>query len=202
MAGEFVIYWLIVNKAVRGWVAKLHKKKAEYLFNLIGSFLKKNGKIMDLGCGSGVFTKRLFDEGFKVTPVDVVAKLKIEGIQEIIYDGKHLPFVDKAFDQVLLITVLHHVPHYQELLTEVARVTREIVIVEDVYKNGWEKFWICVWDSILNLEFFGHPHNNRSDKEWRAIFEKMGFGIKESKNGMIREIIYGFRQKAYWLQVS
>ena len=191
-----------MNKLVAGLVAGLHRKKAEYLFNLIGDYLNKKGKIMDLGCGSGVFTKRLLDEGFEVTPVDVVSKLKVEGVSEIIYDGKHLPFQNKSFDQVLLVTVLHHVPHYRELLAEVARVSKEIVIVEDVYENGWDKFWIRFWDSVLNLEFFGHPHNNRSDKEWRQIFEEMGFVLKGSKDGVIREIVYGFKQKAYRLSVK
>lgn len=191
-----------MNKLVSGWVANLHKKKAEYLYSLIGDFLNKKGKIMDLGCGSGVFTKRMLDEEFRITAVDVVAKLKIEGVKEIIYDGKKLPFGDKEFDQVLMITVLHHVPHYRELLSEVARVAKEIVIVEDVYENNWDKFWIWFWDSVLNLEFFGHPHNNRSDEQWRNIFEEMGFRLKESRSGVIREIIYGFKQKAYWLAVK
>ncbi len=182
-------------------MARLHKKKAEYLFGLIGDYLSKKGKIMDLGCGSGVFTKRLIDEGYKVTPVDVVAKLKTEGVKEIIYDGKHLPFPDKEFDQILMITVLHHVSHYQDLLREVARVSREIIIVEDVYENDWDKFWIWFWDSVLNLEFIGHPHNNRSDPEWRKIFEQMGLKLRKSRGGVIREIIYGFKQKAYWLTV-
>ncbi len=190
-----------MNKYISEWVVRLHQKKVSYLTNLIGDFLNKKGKIMDLGCGSGEISKRLLDEGYKVTSVDVVAKLKVKGVKEIIYDGKHLPFKDKEFDQVLLITVLHHVPEYTELLKEVARVTKEIIIVEDVYENGWDKLGIWFWDSVLNLEFFGHPHNNRNDQEWKKIFKNLGFTIEGEKSGSIREVIYAFKQKAYKLSV-
>ena len=196
-----ICYTEVMNKAVSDWVVKLHQKKTKYLTNLIDEFLDKKGKIMDLGCGSGEVSKKLLEEGYKVTSVDVVAKLKVSGVKEIIYDGEHLPFADKEFDQVLLITVLHHVPKFEELLQEVARVSKEIVIVEDVYENWWDKVCIWFWDGLLNLEFLGHPHNNRSDTEWKEIFRKLGFTLKGEKAGSIREIIYAFKQKAYWLSV-
>ncbi len=188
-------------KGISDWVVKIHQKKVRYITSLVGDFLDKKGKIMDLGCGSGEISKKLLDDGYKVTSVDVVAKLKVEGVREIIYDGGHLPFGDKEFDQVLLITVLHHVPKFQELLKEVSRVSREIIIVEDVYENWWEKINVWFWDSALNLEFFGHPHNNRSDAEWKEIFKQNGFTLKAEKSGSIKEIIYEFRQKAYWISV-
>lgn len=189
-----------MNKLIVSFVANLHRKKAEYLYGLVGGYLKKGVKIMDLGCGSGVFTKKLMDMGYKITPVDVVKKLKIEGVEEIIYDGKRLPFKDKEFQQVMVVTVLHHVPHFRELLRDVARVSREIIIVEDTYENAWDKFWTQIWDSILNLEFWGHPHNNLRDWEWRKIFAEEGFEILDSKKGTIRELVYGFKQVVYFLK--
>lgn len=156
---------------------------------------------MDLGCGSGELSKKLLDRGYEVVSVDVVAKLKVEGVIEVIYDGEQLPFGDKEFDQVLLITVLHHVSNYKKLLKEVARVSKEIIIVEDIYENWWDRLNIWFWDSALNLEFFGHPHNNKSDKGWKEVFKKNGFTLKQEKAGSIREIGYAFKQKAYWICV-
>ncbi len=182
------------------WVVKLHEKKVKYLYGLIGSFLSKSGKILDLGSGSGELTKKLMDSGFRMTAVDIVDKTKVEGVKLIIYDGKKLPFRDKEFKQALLITVLHHVPEYKELLQEVARVCQEIIIVEDVYENWWDKLNIQFWDSLLNLEFFSHPHNNRTDLEWKEVFDEMGFTLREEKAGLIREVIYPFKQKAYLIK--
>lgn len=172
------------------------------MFDLIGSFLSKTGKILDLGSGSGELTKKLIDSGFRVTAVDVVDKVKVPGVQVLIYDGKKLPFKDKDFQQTLLITVLHHVPEFRDLLVEVSRVSREIIIVEDVYENWWDRLNIWLWDSVLNLEFGGHPHNNKSDQEWKKVFMELGLRIKEERSGSIREIAYAFKQKAYWLSVE
>ena len=190
-----------MNKMISDWVVRLHEKKAAYLFDLIHDYLKIDGKIMDLGCGSGEVSLMLLNKGYKVTSVDVVAKLKVSGVKEIIYDGEHLPFADKEFDQVLLITVLHHVQKYEALLKEVARVSKEIIIVEDVYRNWWDRLNIFFWDGFLNLEFIGHPHSNKSDEGWKKLFKKLGFVLKAEKSGGIREIIYKFNQKAYWLSV-
>lgn len=186
---------------IKSWVVKLHQKKAEYLVDLISSFLSKDTKIMDLGCGSGEVSKKLLDLGYSVVSVDVVDKVKVDGVKVIVYNGEKLPFGDKEFDKVLLITVLHHVDKYKELLQEVARVSREVIIVEDVYENAWDKLNIWFWDSVLNLEFFGHPHHNQSDLGWKETFISLGFNLKAEKTGRIREIVYEFKQKAYWLLV-
>lgn len=190
-----------MNKWISDRVVSLHQKKAGYLVGLIGPFLKKDGRIMDLGCGSGELTKKISDLGYQITAVDVVDKVKVSGIKVTLYDGEKLPFGDKEFDQVLLITVLHHVPGYLELLKEVARVSREMIIVEDIYENWWDRLNIWFWDSVLNLEFLGHPHNNKSDAEWKKTFEELGFELTEEKAGTIREIGYEFKQRAYRLKV-
>lgn len=191
-----------MNKMISDWVVKLHEKKVGYLVELITPFLSKTGKVMDLGCGSGEVSKKLLDSGYRVTSVDVVNKVKVEGVEVVVYDGQKLPFGDKEFDQVLLITVLHHVPHYKELLQEVARVSTEVIIVEDIYENAWDKLNIWFWDSVVNLEFWGHPHNNQSDLEWKKIFRDLGWELKEERAGSIREIVYAFKQKAYWLRMK
>jgi len=190
-----------MNKMISEWVVKLHRKKVEYLYGLIGSFLTKKGKILDLGSGSGELTKKLLGNGYDVTAVDVTDKVKVSGVKVIIYDGRHLPFDDKQFDQTLLITVLHHVPDYENLLREVARVSREVIVVEDVYDNWWDLIWVKFWDGLLNLEFSGHPHNNKKDREWKTIFERLGWKLKDEKRGTIKEILYSFKQKAYRLSV-
>lgn len=154
-------------KLIDDLVVKLHQKKVGYLTALIEEWVDKKGKIMDLGCGSGEISLWLIGHGYEVTSVDVVAKVKVVGVKEILYDGEHLPFKDKEFDQVLLITVLHHVPKYKELLQEVARVSREVIIVEDVPESWLDWLGIWFWDGLLNLELWGHPHNNQDDLGWK-----------------------------------
>lgn len=187
-------------KMVNDWVVRLHQKKTRYLVGLIKPMLEGGKTVLDLGCGSGEVSKALGDLGYLVTSVDVVDKVKVEGVKVVVYDGKKIPFEDNKFDVLLLITVLHHVAGFEDLLQEAKRVAKKIIIVEDVYENWWDRLNIWFWDSVLNLEFFGHPHNNQDDKGWKKSFEKLGFKILAEKTGRIRELVYEFKQKAYLIQ--
>jgi ubiquinone/menaquinone biosynthesis C-methylase UbiE len=95
-------------------------------------------RVLDVGCGTGVVTRDLArlagPEGAVsgVDPswvfVDVAETLRVDqGIENVdfaVYDGHTLPFPDGTFDVVTAVTVLCHVPHRSELLTEMARVVR------------------------------------------------------------------------------
>lgn len=188
-----------MNKVVGNWVVRLHQKKTKYLVDLIKPMLEGSETVLDLGCGSGEVSKALTELGYKVTSVDVVNKVKVDGVNVLIYDGKKIPFENKKFDTLLLITVLHHVGWYEELLMEAGRVGKKVIVVEDVYENWWDRINIWFWDSVLNLEFFGHPHNNKDNVGWKKCFEKLGFKILAEKTGRIREVVYEFKQKAYLL---
>ena len=189
-----------MNKMVADWVVKLHEKKVGYLMSLIVPMLGSSDKILDLGSGSGEISKALIEAGYKVTSMDVIDKVKVGGVKVVVYDGKNIPFGDKEFDTVLLITVLHHVAWYKDLILDASRVGKKILIVEDIYMNWWDRLNIWFWDSVLNLEFFGHPHQNHDDEGWKKIFEDLGFEILDEKTGRIRELVYEFKQKAYLLQ--
>lgn len=195
-----ICYTEVMNKMVADWVVRLHRKKVAYLMGLIVPLIGDSRKVLDLGCGSGEISKALLEAGYDVSSVDVVDKAKVDGIKVVVYDGKNIPFRDNTFDVVLVITVLHHVEKYKELLLEAKRVGKKIVIVEDIYENWWDRLNIWFWDSVLNLEFFGHPHQNRDDVGWKKVFSELGFEVLEERSGRIRELIYEFKQKAYLLK--
>ena len=189
-----------MNDILKNWVVKLHEKKVKYLLDLIKPMLGESKKILDLGCGSGEVSKALLDSGYLVTSVDVVDKVKVEGVKVLVYDGVNIPFRDKEFDVVLLITVLHHVKDHDKLLIEASRAAKKVIVVEDVYENWWDKVNIWFWDSVLNLEFFGHPHQNRDDQDWKKVFVDLKFDLLAESSGKIREFVYEFKQKAYLIQ--
>lgn len=37
------------------------------------------------------------------------------------------------------------------------------------------------FDSLLNLEFVGHPHSNKSDKQWKKTFENLDLKLVDIK---------------------
>ena len=89
------------------------------------------------------------------------------------YDGELMPFSNNDFNTALLLTVLHHTPDPDAILREAARIAKRIVIIEDVYDNRFMEWVTKCFDSLMNLEFFGHPHSNRSDAEWLETFERL-----------------------------
>ena len=171
------------NKTIIELIEKsfLGKKRAQLFYNMVKPCLPKGAKIVDIGAGVCTFSKLLTENGYKTTPVDVVDLSLYQEIQPVVYDGKKLPFKDKSHDVAVIITVLHHTRNQVEIIEEARRVAKKIIIIEDIYRNKKEQFITYLFDSLLNLEFFGHPHTNRSHEEWLSLFKKMGFKVLHKK---------------------
>lgn len=156
---------------------KIFGARVEEIVDQIKSFLRLDDLIIDLGAGPCLFTKLLREQGYKVKPVDIKNRSYYENISSQIYDGKNLPFKNDDFDICLLIAVLHHTPHPERVLKEAIRVSTKIIIYEDVVTNIFQKLYTYFIDSVLNKEFFGHPHTNKTDKQWRRLFKKLGLKL-------------------------
>ena len=74
---------------------------------------------------------------------------------------------------------MHHTPNPAEIIKEAKRVCKRIIIVEDINENKFRKYLTNFLDSLYNLEFIGHPHSNKTDQEWKALFKKLELKIKD-----------------------
>ncbi len=83
-------------------------------------------RVLELGGGTGVQAAALSAAGIDVVSVDVEGSVyedaRVFPVQ--LYDGRHLPFEDDAFDACLSSNVLEHVQELELLLAEVLRVVR------------------------------------------------------------------------------
>lgn len=166
------------NEKLRDFVFnKLSKSWAEDKYNRIEKFLNKDEKILDLGAGKCALSLILKQRGYNVTSVDVKDLSLTDEIEPIIYDGKSLPFADKSFDTVLLLTVLHHIPEPEVVLKESLRVADKIIIIEDIYSSPVQKYLTYFTDSLFNFEFKGHPHSNKKDSEWKKVFKDLNLNL-------------------------
>jgi len=165
-------------------------------FHWIEKYIQNNDNIMDLGCGPGWITSFLRKKGFTVTPVDIEDLSIIDEIKPIIFNGEQLPFKDKEFDLTLLLTVLHHVKDPIDLIRETKRISKRIIIIEDIHSNGLQKLMVMFLDSIMNLEFRGHPHNNLSDRDWKNLFQQEELRLIDFHHHRIAWI---FKQSVYIL---
>jgi 2-polyprenyl-3-methyl-5-hydroxy-6-metoxy-1,4-benzoquinol methylase len=102
-------------------------------------YLREGDKVLDVGFGLGYGLEILAVLAASLVGVDIDRRA-VENSQHLLadlpagsnlrhYDGKHLPFPDRAFDLVTCIDVLEHVPDYQGLLREMVRVSQRFVVV-------------------------------------------------------------------------
>lgn len=86
----------------------------------------KGKKILDLGCGPGLFTFPLAQEN-EIVGIDLsleMLRLARPDLTPVKGDGTRLPFQNQSFDLVLAIEMLQHLPDFEPLLQEILRVLR------------------------------------------------------------------------------
>ncbi len=89
---------------------------------------------LEIGCGTGHFTRWLASQKLQMTGLDVsVAMLsearKLNGLNYVEGDALNLPFGDRTLDLVFLITTLEFVADPRRALAEAVRVARKGLIL-------------------------------------------------------------------------
>lgn len=162
-------------------IYRILKARAKDLAGMVSPYLKKDELILDIGPASCTVTEVLIDQGLRVFPLDVENFSIVDTVFPTLYDGDRMPFKDDQFDTSLILFVLHHTPDPAKVLAEAKRVSKKIIILEDIVTSPAHKSLTAVLDSLMNLEFYDQPHTNKSDKEWRAVFENLGLKLLAQK---------------------
>ena len=93
--------------------------------DMLAALLPEQGRMLEIGGGTGWQARLRRDRGLAVTSVDLRGRdRRAEHHRVIEYDGVELPLRTAAFDCVWSSNVLEHVEDLAPLLQEVARVTR------------------------------------------------------------------------------
>lgn len=95
----------------------------------------KEGKIIDLGCGDGLFLKMLKEKGIKdLVGVDL-SSIAVEKCQQAGYEAiqsdlsqEKLPFRDKEFENAVMLDILEHLFNPEDLFNEAKRISEKIII--------------------------------------------------------------------------
>ncbi len=91
--------------------------------------LGTNPLVLDLGCGTGISTRQLVDNGFRVVGSDVsesmIHEAKESGgeVEYVVAPAEHLPFTDNYFDGATAFTAFHWFDT-PEAVTEIYRVLK------------------------------------------------------------------------------
>jgi len=99
--------------------------------------IKPGKRVLDIGCAEGRSTFKIIDLNINIVGFDISKNLVRQAINRyrkdkysakatfFAADATSLPFVDNAFDYVLIYGVLHHVPDPEKTCHEVARVLKQ-----------------------------------------------------------------------------
>ncbi len=179
------------------FILKKMKKLADLMVERVLPYLNNVNSIIDVGCGNCFIAKRLTERGKQVTAVDIKDQSLEPSVKVTVFNGEKLPFPDQSFDLGLLLTVMHHTPSPEKIFAEVARVSKEILVIETSYRNIFEKFLIVLFDSLINFQprFFWNSY--RSDSQWQTFFRNMGYKIVKSSKQIDLQIIPYFHPLYY-----
>lgn len=143
-------------------------------------------RILDLGAGEGYVAAVLRQrQQVWICSVDVGPFRRVDG-PYVTYDGSRLPFRDAAFDTTLLLLTLHHCAEPETVLDEAVRVTQQrLIVLESVYRNGWERLWLDLLDGKLNR----YRHHGqmpvavgfRRPQEWEQCFASRRLKVVERR---------------------
>ena len=120
--------------------------------HMIKKYFKKEGHILDIGCGPGRYSIELLKNGYEVTLYDIskeelkIARLDIEKLNMkandyVCGDGTDLHrFSDNSFDGILLMGPMYHVHDKyirEDILKNVKRILKEDGLALIAYLNGF-----------------------------------------------------------------
>jgi len=170
--------FITVNSPIRKFV----QNKIE-----IKSFLDvpnyvKDGKVLEIGCGSG-YGARLINKYFKpkeIYGIDLDEKMialtkknKLPNVSFEVGNVTKLDFKDRSLDVVFIFVVLHHVVNWKKALDEIYRVLKKggQFFIED---GSFETFSTPIGRLIKT--FTDHPYDSMYKRhEFFNYLEKLGF---------------------------
>jgi len=105
--------------------------------------------VLDVGCGTGYFTRQLAADGLEVTGIDpdpgvirYAQSRAVAGERYRVADARQLPFPDRYFDSCVAITSLCFIREQEKALAEMARATRRRIALGLLNRRSllyWQK---------------------------------------------------------------
>jgi SAM-dependent methyltransferase len=125
-------------------------------------------RALDVATGGGHVARRLREAGIDVVTVD-----SAPGMQpDVVSRSEELPFADGSFDVVACRVAAHHFDDVPKAMSEMARVSRDRVIVVDN---------LFLDDAAEEADRVRDPSHvrNWSEGEWRGFFASAGLNVDE-----------------------
>jgi len=128
-------------------------------------------KVLDVATGGGHVARRLREAGCTVVTVDPAPGMRAD----VVAPADHLPFEDGSFDVVTCRIAAHHFPDIAAAVTEMARVSSRLLVIEDNVFRG---------EQVEEAERLRDPTHVRcySEDEWKGLVTDAGFEVEQVEN--------------------
>jgi SAM-dependent methyltransferase len=125
---------------------------------------------LDVATGGGHVARRLREAGCDVVSVDPAPGMQ----PTVVARAEHIPFADDSFDVVACRIAPHHFEDVRAAVREMARVSKDRVVVQDNLYIG---------DEVEEAEKLRDPTHVRcySDDEWRSFFADAGLRVEDER---------------------
>jgi len=172
------------------WNSNLYDNKhsfvAEYgknMLNLVN--MRKDQKILDLGCGTGLLTNELAKNGATVIGTDlskdmiIKAKFTYSNLIFQVEDATNLPFKND-FDTIFSNAVFHWIPNQEKLLHSVYNSLKDngTLICEFGAKNNIRKIQNA-FQNVIEQKGYSYcsPFFFPSKEEYKLLLNQAGFEV-------------------------
>ncbi|MDR3253157.1 MAG: methyltransferase domain-containing protein [Tannerella sp.] len=113
------------------WESPAGKQRWQRRVKLLTDFIQPQSAVLELGCGTGYFTREIVKTGAEVTAIDISPELLNVAKAEIISprvsfceeNAYRMSFPDNSFDYIVGSSVLHHLD-IKKAMSEIYRVLK------------------------------------------------------------------------------
>jgi len=185
-------------RSVVGLLSKLrvYEERTDTYVRLFERWISSAGVLLDVGCGTGAFSRAVASGGRLVVALDidesVLRKIDAsESIERVCADAQSLPFRDGSVDCALAISLLEHLERPEKCVEGLFRVLKRggVVVVQlpnfqYVFEPHSKWPLLCLMPRRFQRKIFellNYPYVNMevSVKRILSTFQFSGFGIRE-----------------------
>ncbi|MFH1308083.1 MAG: class I SAM-dependent methyltransferase [archaeon] len=174
VVGEHYVNWRSKLNP-KGWIYNEHLEMPT-TFKLLGNI--KGKRVLDFGCGAGIYAKKLTGKGAKVKGFDIspvmlkLAKEKNPKLDLRLGSGYKIPFKEK-FDVVVAPLVIGYLENWDKVFKEVSRILKKRGYFIFSIGNPVTEVAIKIdWDKPYERMFGNYFKENKIYSYWRNILHK------------------------------